>query len=215
MRFVCLMFFFLLVSGLGFCQSPKPESEDEKIVVAVKENKKYGVTATFYGKDYRNGENDKAATKVIKEIVFRENKTGAEIKYSPTGTESAADFYFTEIWSPDEEYVVLPIGKFEGFGIFEAKETLNNIKSNKYYDALKVKTKNSGFFWHDFDKWENDSTFGFRAGLNGELFAFKYDIAKNELYCYEAGCEENDIGKNIKDNVKTIKKGDIKPIKIH
>lgn len=227
MKVLCMLFVFVLASELGFCQSAKTEKkqDDEIIIVEQRTNRKYNVTATLYGVNFRYGENNEKATKIITHIVFRDDQSKAEVKYRPiegnnggtTGVDSIVtpDFYFTEIWSPNEEYLILPIGKFEGFGIFEAKDALKNIKSNKYFDTLKVKSENSGWFRHDFEKWENDSAFSFRAGLYGDMFAFKYNAAKSELYCYEGDCEESDFGINNKGKIKAIKKGDIAPTKIH
>lgn len=226
MKVLCVLFVFVLASESGFCQSAKTEKQNEEvIIVEQRNNRKYNLTATLYGINFRSGENDEKATKIITHIVFRDNKSGAEVKYRPvvgdnsgmSGMDSIVtpDFYFAEIWSPDEEYLVLPIGVFEGFGVFEAKDALKNIKENKYFDTIKVKSVSSGFFGHDFEKWENDSTFSFRAGLDGDMFAFKYNLAKSELYCYQENCEKFDIGINNKGKIKAAKKGDIEPTKIH
>lgn len=216
MQVFCLILILLFAQGLGYCQSPKIVNQDDKIfVIAQKDNRKYDLAAIFYGVNFNFGDGNKPVAKIIKYVVLRDNKTNLEVKYETSGTVSAADFYFTEVWSPNEEYLVLPIGKFEGFGIYEAKEALKNVKSNKYFDTLKVKSENSGWFWHDFEKWRNDSTFSFRAGLDGDMFAFKYNLTKSELYCYEENCEESDIGINNKGKLKAIKKGNIEPTKIH
>lgn len=216
MKLICLLFLFIFVSQSGFCQSVKTKKQDdETVIITQKANKKYNLTATFYGINFRYGQNDETESKIIRHIVFRDEKSGKETRYVPpeNSTEQAADFYFTDVWSPDEEYAILPLGKFEGFGIFEAKDALTNIKGNKYFDIIKVKSVNSGFFWHDFEKWKDDSTFGFRAGLDGDMFAFKYNIKKSELYCFREKCEEFDIGINSRGKTKPIKKGDIETLK--
>lgn len=210
MKIFFLLSVFWFASGLDFCQSAKIEKrDDENIVVARKENRKYSLTAIFYG------ENDKTVGKIINRVVFRDNKTGAEVRYEPTGQIPAGNFYFTEVWSPDEEYLILPIGTFQGFGVFEAKDALKSIKENNYFDTIKVKSVNSGFFGHDFEKWEDNSTFSFKAGLDGDMFEFKYNAAKSELYCYKEKCEDFDIGINKKGEIKAAKKGNIEPTKIH
>lgn len=227
MKIYFLFFILMFYSGLGFCQSAKTEkNEDEIILIEQKENKKYNITANFYGVNFDLGNDNKEVIKIITYVVFRNNKTGAEVKYKPstvnnesgeTGIESIVtpDFYFTNVWSPNEEYLVLPIGVFEGYGIFKAEGALKNIKENKYFDTIKTKSVNSGFYGHNFEKWEGDSTFSFRAGLDGDMFAFKYNIATAELYCYQKKCEEFEIGFNKKGEIKSIKKGDIEPTKIH
>lgn len=226
MKLFCVLFIFVFVSELGFCQSRKADKpdDDEVIIVEQRNNKKYNLTATFHGVNFRYGENNEISEKTITYIVFRDNNSSEEVRYKPSTQNNIEDgvagivtpnFYFTDIWSPDEEYLVLPIGKIEGFGIFKVKDGLGAIKENKYFDTIKVKLNTSGWFWHDFGKWEDNSIFSFRAGLDGDMFAYKYNLEKKELYCYQEGCEKQDIGSNNKSKIKAIKKGDIEPTKVH
>ena len=215
MKILCVIFIFAFVSELGFCQSRKTDKQDdETIVIEQKTNRKYDLTATFHGINFRYGNDNELSAKIIRSIIFRDNRTGAEVEYKPTGDRPAGDFYFTEIWSPDEEYLILPIGTFQGFGVFEAKNALEKIKYNNYFDTIKVKLDSGGFFAHAFEKWEDDSTFSFRAGLDGDMFAYKYNLEKKELYCYQESCEKQDIGFNNKSKIKAIKKGEIEPTQI-
>ena len=216
MKVFSLIIIFLFASNFSFCQTSKTKHEDDKIIViGEKENQKYDLTAIFYGVDFHFEDEKNTVVKIIKHVVFRNNKTKTEVKYETSGTIPAGEFYFTEIWSPDEEYLILPIGMFEGFGIFKAKDALENIKSNKFFDTIEIGNSRGGSYWHDFGKWENNSTFSFRAGLYGDMFAFKYNLAKSELYCYRTNCGENEIGINAKGKIKATKKGDIAPTKIH
>lgn len=109
MKIYLLFFIFVFASGFNFCQSAKIErQDDENVIIAQKENRKYGLTATFYGTHYKSNE-DELEYKITREVIFRENKTGIEVKYKASGLIPAGNFYFTEIWSPDEEYIILPI----------------------------------------------------------------------------------------------------------
>lgn len=215
MKFFGFIAIFVFTSMLGFCQSAKIEKQDdETIVIASNENKKYNLTAIFYGIRHRPDGNNGQEYKIIKKIVFR-NKENIEVAFDPTGTIPAGEFYFTEIWSPDEEHLVLPTGTTEGFAIIEAKNAFNEIRGNKFFDTIKVKSENSGWFWHKFEKWEDNSKISFRAGLSGDMWAFKYDFSKKELNCFTAECENLDIGINNDGKIKPIKKGDIEPLKVH
>ncbi len=218
MKLICLTILCLFVSQINFCQSEKIKKQDEEnVLIAQQINRKYNIKATFYGTILRFGDNGEDEAKIIRQIVFQDEKTGNEVRYIPpeNSSQQAADFYFTNIWSPDEEHAVLPIGKFEGFAIFESKDILANVKGNKYFDTIKVKLEGSGWFWHDFDNWEDDSIFAFRAGLDGDMFAYKYNLANKELYCYQEKCENSDVGVNAEGKAKVIKKGIIEPTKIH
>jgi hypothetical protein len=214
MRFISLL--LIGFSLFWSCEKTPSKGSDDIIVLQRQNNQKYNITAIFYGLVIKSGENNENSTDVVKHVSFLDNKTGEEVKFVPLNldTEQSSNFYFTNVWSPNEEVLILPLGKREGFGIFEAKEAPNNIKDKKYLDVIKVKSVNSGWFWHDFEKWDDSSTINFKAGLEGNMFAFKYDIAKKELYCYQTKCEEFDIGKNLKGDVKPIKKGDVEPTKV-
>ncbi len=216
---------FLLASFSGYCQSPESaKSIDQVIVLEKRENQKYGLTATFYGLTYRYGENDELQGKMIGYVIFRDNKTGQEARYKPTGRTNndstgpesigTPGFYVTEVFSPDEEYIVLPVHEFDGFAVFESKQALETIKVNRYFDTIKVGGSGGGWFYHKFEKWNDDSTFSFRAGLYGDMFAFRYSIEKHELYCYREGCERLQIGVNGKGKIKPTKMGDIAPTKV-
>jgi hypothetical protein len=206
----------MFVSGAGFCQSAKVEKpNDENILFAQKENEKYNITANFYGMLFRPDENKDEHYKIIKRVVFQDNKSKVEIEYKPTGTIPAGNFYFTNVWSPDGNYLVMPIGRFEGIAIFEAKTDLVDLKNNIYFDTIKIKSQTGDYYAHDFETWIDDSTFSFRAGLSGNSWTFRYNISKRELQCFSVKCEELDIGENNKGEIKTIKKGDVKPLKVH
>ena len=212
MKLTFLAVFFLVVNLFHFCGSNSIKKNDEVIILEKKENQKYHITALFYGENMLYGDNNEYTIPVIHYMILSDNDTGTEAGYSPTdSTTEAADFYFTDVWSPDEEYIVLPNGKRNGFAIFEAKNALNNIRENKYFDTIKVNMRSSetAFYWHEFEKWEDNSIISFKAGLDGDMDTFKYNLAKGELYCYQQNCGELDSGYNKKGKIKAVKKGDI------
>lgn len=186
--FIVAIFLF----GLSFCTTLVPESrnEDEIIVIDRKENRKYNLTAAFYGYYFKYGENDELTAKVIKYIIFRKNDTGEEVRYYPKEPEGEqhAHFYFTEIWSPDEEYLVLPIGRFDGFGIIKSADAMKAIKTNDFLDTIGVfnsYTSNSKReqlrLWHDFIGWKSASSISFDAGLSGHSDNYQYDFVNKKL----------------------------------
>jgi len=230
MKFLSLFIFFLLTSSLGFCQrSENPRSSDKVIVIAEKTNKKYKVKATFYGIDFRYGKFAEKRKNIVTCISFS-NSEGKTAVYVPRKTRSGKrpdscleegldsvvtpDFYFRDIWSPDLEFAVLPVGVFDGFAVFSVKNLLRDIEENNYFDTLRTRSTNSGWYANEFEKWEGDSTFWYWAGLSGDMFAFKYEIKRNELYCYQKNCGERDFGIIKKGKVKAFKKGDIEPKRI-
>ena len=214
MKLIIIYLLIFIFAFIGFCTGNTAKN-DENVLFDEKANQKYGITALFYGENLRYGDDNEFSLKIIRSVVFRSNKTGEEVKYLPTGQLPAGNFYFTEVWSPDEEYAALPMGTYQGIAIFKAKNLLQNIKENRYFDTIKTKSVNSGFYGHEFEKWEDNSTFSFRAGLDGDMYAFKYQIEKSELYCYRVKCDEQDIGFNNRGKIKAIQKGEIEPTEIH
>lgn len=84
-------------------------------------------------------------------------------------------------WSPDEEYFVSLLGRTQGFCIVKSSEILESIKTKKCFDFVRVQSTNGTRLWHDFEKWDANDTFIFKAGLSGDNFQFKYDILKQAL----------------------------------
>jgi hypothetical protein len=56
--------------------------------------------------------------------VIVKNESGDEACYAPADDAASgdSDIYFTDVWSPDEEHLVLPRGRSEGFCILKAAE---------------------------------------------------------------------------------------------
>ena len=71
-------------------------------------------------------------------------------------------------------------------------------------DSIKVRGVNSAAYWHEFGKWEDKSTVSFRAGLEGDMFYFRYDVTAHQLTCYEEKCDELQMAE--------VANGTIKPV---
>jgi hypothetical protein len=172
--------YLLLAAGLLALVSPcAPKSSSRENVLAVKENKKYKLRSVFYGEEMEVGANQKA--KVIKYVIVR-NEGGDEARYSPVDAAAAGDsnIYFTGVWSPDEEYLVLPRGRSEGFCVMKAVGAFESVKAGRCDDFIKVREKNGTALWHEFVGWDGDSL-TFKAGLSGDSFSFGYDVARRSL----------------------------------
>jgi hypothetical protein len=200
------LFAVLTLASLAACDKPSSRIVDEATVLLdEKLNQRYDMTAQFFGIRMALGNNEAPPVSVIQKVVFKGAGTGAAQPYVVTDdTAQAADFYFTNIWSADEEYAALPVGKTKGFALYAAKTLMQDIKTRKYADVIRVKGANSGWYWHDFGAWEAGNIIRFRAGLDGDMFAYKYDLSKKTLTCFREKCAELDVAENINGPVKMI-----------
>jgi hypothetical protein len=161
-----------------------------------------GITAYLYGKNLNQGNDKTISNQVIDYIVLKDKNTGQSVKYSPKGdTAQATDYFFTDIWSPDGAWLVLPLGKPDGFAIYNAKTAIRDIETGKPADTIRVWTGEARRYWHNFDRWDGKAAFRFKVELEGSSFPYKYDIIKHRLTCYGTQCE--------RDNHAVDKKGDV------
>lgn len=206
----CASLCMLLLLNLNVCaprtRSPQPQN-DKPLVIAQRENHKYRLVVTFYGEEVTFGEGVSQRTeKMISYLTIRDEQKANEVRYVPpeTGAEDNPHFYFTEVWSPDEEYLLLPLGNFQGFGVCKANEAMTAIKNRKFFDSIAVRVDSGANLWHEFGKWEGNTAFSFKAGLSGDLFGFRYDFASQKLFAPGANSSAGFIGRNQKGELKII-----------
>lgn len=210
MKVVLVIACSLLLASFCTTLPSKLSEKDEIIEISRKENRKYNLTAVFYGQNHNYGENNDLTAKIIRYIIFRRNDSGEEVRYYPKEdeTEQHATFYFTEIWSPDEEYLVLPIGRFDGFGIIKSNETMKAVKNNDFFDTIRVfnvyeyDNKNNRLtLWHNFKGWNNSSSVIFDAGLSGNSDNYQYDFIKQILTTSPDKVRNTIKGENVKGEI--------------
>jgi hypothetical protein len=133
--------------------------------------------------------------KYVESVSVKDVQTGESAAYVPVGGDDSLSFsqgYFAEVWSPNGEYLVLPLSPFEGFCIIKAKGALKTIKQRRCDDQIRVlhyrppmEIKQVAYY-HEWERWATDTAFRFKAGLHGERGTFIYDAATQELYDGEA-----------------------------
>jgi hypothetical protein len=167
-----------LVSPCAPRSSPPQTAAPREHVLSVKENRKYKVRCVFYGEEMEVGANLKA--KVVRYVAVR-NEGGDEARYAPLDAAAGdSDIYFDDVWSPDEEYLVLPRGRSEGFCIVKARGAFEGVKARRCDDFIKVRETNGTALWHEFVGWDGESL-TFKAGLSGDSFTFAYDLPRRSL----------------------------------
>jgi len=133
-------------------------------------------------------------------VVLRDDATGEQVRYFPTqqpGRRSdSAERYYREVWSPDGEYLVLPLNPFDGFCVIKAKGALKTIRQRRCDDFIRVLHYRPPMevrevaYYHEWSGWETGTAFSFKAGLHGDRNEFVYDVARKELYDGEARRDE-------------------------
>lgn len=136
--------------------------------------------------------------KYVESVSLRDKRGGAEARLTPEDGDGllSSQAYFADVWSPDEEYLVLPRSPFDGFCVIKAKGALKTIKQRRCDDFIRVvdyrppmEVKEVAFY-HEWGKWESGSAFSFKAGLHGDRWTFVYDAAQKQLYDGEARSED-------------------------
>jgi hypothetical protein len=153
---------------------------DSLYVIKTVPNEKYKLEAIFSGSDVEVGDRK---VPVIERLTIRNSETGQQIQYNPPDgpSTSDADAYFTNVWSPDYELLVLPLNRFRGFCIIRASEALAAIQNQTCLDTVLLRADVGTALWHQFEKWDTDQSFIFNAGLSGDQTSVRYEIAPERL----------------------------------
>jgi hypothetical protein len=148
-------------------------------VIKVSENHKYKLEAVFSGHDVEVGERTE---KVIDYLTIRSQVTGQEVKHARVDgpAQSLTRAYVTDLWSPDEEFLVIPRSRLE-FCIIRAAEALDRMQKQTCSDTLSVYVRSGPSLWLDFEKWDGDESFVFKAGVYGDDTRLKYEISSGRL----------------------------------
>jgi hypothetical protein len=169
-------------------------------VIKVATNEKYKLEAVFSGTVVEVGDRK---VPVIEQLTVRSSETGQQIQYTRSDGPSSSDAhaYFTDVWSPDDELLVLPLDRFRGFCIVRAAEALAAIQKQSCLDTIRVRAVTGTAMWHQFEKWDTNQSFIFNAGLSGDQTRLKYDISHEQLTALELNFSFLE-GENSKGNIK-------------
>ena len=182
-----VLFLAFSISGcshLGSVSKPNSSRTDvvntpQTDVIKVSENHKYKLEAVFSGHDVEVGERTE---KIIDSLIIRSQVTGQEVKHirAEGPAQSLTRAYITDLWSPDEEFLVMPRSKLE-FCIIRAAEALERIQKQTCSDTLSVYVRSGPSLWLDFEKWDGDESFVFKASVYGDDTRLKYEISSGRL----------------------------------
>ena len=125
-------------------------------------------------------------------VSIRDLKNGDEVRFEPLESSFLVGESFVKnvSWSPDEEYLILPLGQFEGFCIIKSSEALKSVREKECFDTIRIQLKTGLQMSHQFASWDNSCAFMFTAGMERSFPQFRYDFSSRQLSALE---KENDI----------------------
>ena len=131
--------------------------------------------------------------RIVDAVSIRDRNKGEVVKFEPLDPQSLllADGYTRNVsWSPDEEYLILPLGQFDGFCIVKSNQALGSVREKKCLDTIRIQLNTGLQMSHEFVSWDGNSAFVFKAGMENSFPQFKYDISKRRVTAVE---RTNDI----------------------
>ena len=142
----------------------------------------------YYSLDYsgiryfnnRNNE-DRGFLSVQKMTVSDSRSRFVFLPCDPISVESPASI-IEQPFSPNGSFLVLPNGRFEGFVIVPLSH--NGLEDALHHAfSIMVSFRSSGSdmtptpaLYHEFVKWENDTTFIFGFGLSGDMYYASFNL---------------------------------------
>jgi len=153
-------------------------------LLATSFNHRFNLSIEFYG-SWVGPDSAPRERWVVARIVSKDGKTGQSIQFTPDDSQTLRDSfgYFADVWSPDFEYLVLPLGRYEGFAVFQAGKVMEELRQQAQEKLqIKLTTKDSPLLWHQFLGWQRDHVLRFSAGLSGTAVEFRYDPEAKRVY---------------------------------
>lgn len=176
----------MLLVGAFVVSCKKAVSADSVHVLYSEENRRFGLSVLFYGRDLQldNG----SQLKVIEYLSVKDRRSGVEVRYVPQDPSSlsSSNGFFRQVWSPDESFLILPLGRFEGFTVISSPDVMTKIASGGFDDSVRVQLKSGVRLWHEFRGWASPTDFDFQAGLSGQLVLFRYTVSTHRITAREA-----------------------------
>jgi hypothetical protein len=136
-------------------------SESQGTLAAVKGNSKYGLSLLLYRRS------DSASPSYVR---IRNDKTGQEVTPRNVFWEEIFPANALDLWSPDEEYLVLSCGRPKSnFCVYQSAGLVKLFKDDPIQDDMTLESlaivsrKKDGDFHHLFVRWKGNASFIFKV----------------------------------------------------
>lgn len=147
------------------------------------ENEKYALVAEFYGK-WVGPDGDPQRQFLVRRLVIKDSRTSESAEYRRIDVDSPADAlgFFSEVWSPDREYLVLPAGRFAGYVVFEAPSSIERVRADSPTDSVAVRFRGlPESLNHQFVGWMEAHELQFDVTFESSTVSFGYNLERQEL----------------------------------
>lgn len=128
-------------------------------------------------------EGDIVGEQVFPKAIFIEdgNKHRTQFESRDAASVQQSSFTVQQVWSPSDQWLLLPDGRFDGFAVFKAKELPNALANASKVLRVGVSDVSGTRWWHEFVRWRSPSVFEFRAGLSGQFTLFECDLTTGKV----------------------------------
>ncbi|HET6282159.1 MAG TPA: hypothetical protein VFH73_14425 [Polyangia bacterium] len=151
--------------------------------ISVLENKRYGTAVEVCG-HVISPDGIQRVWEV--ERLYLRDKAGAGREFVPDDAASLQQSfgYYADVWSPDQEFLVLPLGRFEGFAVMVAAKGLEGLAAGQQGAIRLVDPGKDGDtgLWHEFGGWRQGHLLEFSAGLSGDKVSFTADVTSGRVW---------------------------------
>ena len=127
-------------------------------------NPKYHLVCEFRGTKAVTPKGDPPYDRIYS-VVVRNEQTGEAVEYNPPG-ERLPNFANHDVWSPDGEWLVLPLRPYAGFQLIKASDALEELKHSNPKEFLRLEGRKHQYkdaLFHDFLGWQSPASFNFNV----------------------------------------------------
>lgn len=116
---------------------------------------------------------------VFPKAIYLEDMGKVKTVFTPDDAVSIEQsaFCFLPVWSPSEDWLLLPDGRFDGFAVFKAHDLPVGLTDRSKMLRIGVADPSGIRWWHEFTRWKSRIVFEFRAGLSDQLVSFECNLA--------------------------------------
>lgn len=155
------------------------QQREMRTIFSPNENYSLNYTGIRYFNNRNNG--DRGFLSVQKMTVSDSSSRFVFLPSDPISVESPACM-IEQPFSPNGSFLVLPNGRFEGFVIVPLSHNgLEDALHHAYSIVVSFRSSDSDTMptpalYHEFVKWENDTTFIFGFGLSGDMYYCSFNL---------------------------------------
>ncbi len=153
---------YFLALTLAFVPRVATADQTKSEILATARNEKYRLVCTFHGfKERVPGALPDGVVNHITYVTLSDLRTNQTIRFAPSGLADLTDpqVFFTDVWSPNHEWLVLPLGQFYGFQVIHAATAMAEIRRRRPEQFIRLQGPQSVGLSHQFAGWSADGSF--------------------------------------------------------